>query len=156
MTAGTVIIRFTSKRHLGSRLLALLAQSEWANHCMLFDGGMAHEAVCWHGVRYVPCDVSMRGVKMFQDMQLTVPDIDAMRAFLRSVNGAGYDWMGALGLPLLRSDNWQDPSKWWCSELILAALAAGGLQVIDFNDVERGTPNDLMQYPAPKRPVVHL
>lgn len=153
MTAVT--IRFTSKLHLGSKLMAALAQSEQFNHCMLLEGGMVYEAVCWHGVRYVPQSVSMHGVKIYQDMAVEVPDIEATRAFLREQLGAGYDWPGAAGIPFLRSDDWQDPSKWWCSELLIAALAAGGLYVIDFSELERGTPNDLYQYPAPKTPVTH-
>jgi hypothetical protein len=95
-------------------------------------------------------------VRIYQDMALTVPDIEAMRAFLREQLGAGYDWLGAAGIPVLRSDDWQDPDRWWCSELIIAALAAGGLFIIDFNEVTRGTPNDLFQYPAPKSALVEL
>jgi len=154
MTAGVVTVRFTSKQHPGSRLLALLAQSEQFNHCMLLEGGMVYESVCWVGVRYVPPCVSMRGVKIYQDMQVEVPNLEGMREFLRAQLGAGYDWPGALGIPFLRSDNWQDPARWWCSELIIAALAAGGLYVMDFSELERGTPNDLYQYPAPKAELV--
>lgn len=156
MTVGIVTIRFSSKCHAGSRIMAVAAQSERFNHCMLFDQGMVYEAVCWQGVRYVQPRVSMRGVKIYQDMDLVVPDIEAMRAFLREQLGADYDWAGAAGIPFLRSDNWQDPDKWWCSELIIAALAAGGLYVIDFSELERGTPNDLYQYPAAKYPLVDL
>jgi hypothetical protein len=156
VTIGVVTIRFTSKRHLGSRLMALLAQSEWANHCMLIEGGMAYEAVCWHGVRYVTLDAAMRGVKMYQDMVVAVPNIEATRAWMRSVLGAGYDWPGAAGIPFQRSDNWQDPLRWWCSEFLLKGLSEGDLNIIDFNEVTRGTPNDLHQYPAPKSPVVEL
>ncbi len=154
---GTVTIRFTSKLHPGSKLMAVLAQQEQFNHCMLIDGdGMAYEAVCWHGVRLVPVRVSMRGVKLYQDMVLTVPDIEEMRAFLHDKLGSGYDWPGAAGIPFLRSDNWQDADKWWCSELLIAALAAGGLFVIDFTELERGTPNDLYQYPSEKSPVYRV
>lgn len=156
MTSATVKIRFTSKLHFGSQILAILAQSERFNHCMMFDEGRVWEAVCWHGVRNVEQEVSMHGVKIYQDMELVVPNIEAMREFLRSVEGDGYDWAGAIGIPFLRSDNWQDPGRWWCSELLIAALHAGGLDIIAFSELERGTPNDLFQYPAPKSEIIRV
>jgi len=151
-----VTVRFTSKLHFGSKLMAFLAQSEQFNHCMLCEGGMAYEAVCWHGVRYVPLSTSMAGVKVYQDMVVEVPDVEAMRSFLREHLGAGYDWAGAIGIPFMRSADWQDPDRWWCSELVIAALAAGGLYVIDLSELERVTPNDIFQYSAPKSEVFRI
>lgn len=156
MTAQTVTVRFTSKGHLGSELAALLAQSRDFNHCMLIDEGMVYEAVTMAGVRYVPLRVSMAKVIRYQEMDVLVPNIEGMREFLRSVLGAGYDWFGAAGLPVLRSGAWQDPDRWWCSELILAALGAGGIWLVDPDELEWGTPNDLFQYDLPKTPMIHL
>lgn len=156
MTAAIVTIRFTSKGHIGSELAAMLAQSRNFNHCMLIDDGMVYEAVTWQGVRYVPMAVSMHGVIRYQDMDVLVPDIEAMRTFLHGVLGTGYDWLGAAGLPFLRSGAWQDPARWWCSELILAALGAGGLWLVDPAQLEWGTPNDIYQCNMPKTAIIHL
>lgn len=156
MTAAIVTIRFTSKGHIGSHIAALLAQSRDFNHCMLIDEAMVYEAVTLAGVRYVPMKVSMHGVVLYQDMDILVPDIEAMRAFLHSVLGAGYDWLGAIGLPVLRSGAWQDPARWWCSELILAALGAGGIWLVDPKQLEWGTPNDIYQYDLPKSTLIHV
>lgn len=156
MTAQIVTVRFTSKGHIGSELAALAAQSKLFNHCMLIDHGMVYEAVTLHGVRFVPMKVSMRGVVRYQDMDVLVPDIEAMHEFLNSVLGSGYDWLGALGLPVLRSGDWQDPTRWWCSELILAALGAGGIWLVDPKQLEWGTPNDIYQYDLPKSQLIYI
>lgn len=155
MTAQIVTIRFTSKGHLGSEIAALLAQSKLFNHCMLIDQKMVYEAVT-SGVRYVPLQISMKGIVRYQDMDVLVPNIEGMHAFLLNQLGAGYDWFGAIGLPLLRSGDWQDPNRWWCSELILAALGAGGLWLVDPFQVEWGTPNDIYQCNFPKSPIIRL
>jgi hypothetical protein len=156
MTSQIVTIRFSSKGHIGSEIAALLAQSKEFSHCMLIDEGMVYEAVTWKGVQYVPLKVSMKGIVRYQDMDVLVPDIEAMRAFLRDKLGAGYDWLGAVGLPVLRSGAWQDPERWWCSELILAALGAGGIWLVDPKQLEWGTPNDVFQYDLPKSKIVYL
>ncbi len=155
MTSRIVTIRFTSKGHLGSEIAAFVVQSGWFNHCMLIDQGMVYEAVT-SGVRYVPIRVSMQGIVRYQDMQILVPNIEALEGFARTTLGAKYDWLGAIGLPLLRSKDWQDPNRWWCSEWIAAALGAGDLWVIDPDQIEYITPNDIFQYDAPKSEIIRL
>lgn len=152
MRPGRVVVRFTTKGHIGSRIAAKLSQSREFNHCMLIDGDMVSEAVTWGGTRYLKTDIAMRGVKKFQDMVVFVPDIEAMRAFLCDQYGKGYDWLGAIGLPILRSEAWQDDDRWWCSELILAALGAGGNWILDPGELRRVTPNDLRQVQIAKLP----
>ena len=39
--------------------------------------------------------------------------------------GCGYDWAGILFAQILKW-NWQSPRNWFCSELCVAALQAGG------------------------------
>jgi hypothetical protein len=155
MTATYVTIRFTSKAHIGAKIAALLAQSENFNHCMLIDEGMVYEAVT-KGTRYVRPERAMHKVKAYQEIKILVPNIEAMREFLKDQLGASYDWAGAIGLPILRSDNWQDPNKWWCSELIVAALSAGGINILDPMQFNRVTPNDIYILNYEKGPLIRL
>jgi hypothetical protein len=96
-------------------------------------------------VREVAEEESLQGVVRYQDMIVPVPDVDALFAFLRAQVGSRYDFAGALGIPLLYSTDWQDWSRWWCSELVFAALGAGGVWLLDPAEVTRVTPNDLHQ-----------
>lgn len=47
--------------------------------------------------------------------------------FLLNQFGKGYDWGAVFALPFRAS--WRDPNRWFCSELVAAALAAGGLEL---------------------------
>lgn len=98
-----------------------------------------------HGTRAVPVDEAMQGVAYYRDMFVPVPNIRAARQFGREQNGKGYDFMGALGIPFLASEDWADDSKWWCSEHNFAMIGAGGLWLLDRNEQKRVTPHDLMQ-----------
>lgn len=156
MTAGAVIIRATTKGHLGSRLAAMAAGGADFNHGMLIDGLCVHEAVPLAGVRAVSHGVAMRGVVRYQDRFATVPDIGAMRQFLKDQLGAGYDYLGAAGLPLLRSAHWQDEARWWCWELIIAALGAGGLWLVDQARARGCTLDDVLKSSLPSTQIIHV
>ncbi|KQQ86899.1 hypothetical protein ASF77_19635 [Massilia sp. Leaf139] len=83
-------------------------------------------------------------------MEVEVPDIGAAVAFAEGQGGKPYDFAGALALPLLKSDDWGDDSRWWCSELVFAMLMAGGRTLLDPAEKHRVTPNDLYQCFFPK------
>jgi hypothetical protein len=154
MTSGFVTVRFTSKGHIGSKIAALPARAGGFNHTMLLDQGMVYEAVTLAGVRFVTPRAAMRRIRRYQDMRVFVPDLEAMRAFLREQLGALYDVLGAMGMPFLRSGNWEDPERWWCAELVIAALLAGGVKIIDAARARWGTLRDLYTFDAPKSKVV--
>jgi hypothetical protein len=156
MTAGAVIIRATSKGHLGSQIAAGLAGGSDFNHGMLIDRLRHYEAVPWHGVRAVPSRVAMRGVVRYQDRYAVVPNIEAMRWFLEDKLGADYDWPGAVGMPFLRSSDWQDPARWWCWELIIAALGAGGLWLVDQARASGCTLHDVLESNLPSTQIIHV
>ncbi|RJF99007.1 hypothetical protein D3871_11180 [Noviherbaspirillum saxi] len=116
--------------------------------------GRAYEASMSHGCRAVDEAVAMQGVAYYQDMYVPVPDIDAAIEFGERQHGKDYDFPGAFGLPFLQSENWQDESKWWCSELNFAQIGAGGLWLLDPDEKTRVTPNDLRQCNYPKSPIL--
>jgi uncharacterized protein YycO len=60
--------------------------------------------------------------------------------------GKPYDWTAIIGVAM-RGD-WHKPDKWFCSELIEAAMYEAGCELLnDDNHVDRITPRDLLLSP---------
>lgn len=153
MRSGYVTIRFTSRWPYNPISLAISVLSgsrELFSHTMAVIEGRAYEASMTHGCRAVSEVAAMAGIKRWQDMPVWVPDLDAAIAFGEKQDGHGYDFAGALGIPLLMSEDWADHSKWWCSEHNFALLMAGGTFLLDPAEARRVTPNDLRQCNYPK------
>jgi hypothetical protein len=150
-----VTIRFTTKwpPNLSSQIIAILSRSKIWSHCMLIIDNEAYEATMLHGCRIVPVEEAMKGVAYYRDMTVDIPDIDAAIAFGKAQEGKGYDFIGALGIPLMMSDDWGDWSKWWCSEEVFAMVGAGGLWMLDPDEQKRVTPQDILQCNFPKTEV---
>ncbi|WP_136420391.1 hypothetical protein [Herbaspirillum sp. ST 5-3] len=144
---SAVTIRFTTRwpPNVGSLVIARLSGSKQFSHTMAIIGNRAYEASMTHGCRAVDLAEAMQGIAFYQDMAVPVPDIEGAVAFGEAQHGKPYDWLGALGIPLLMSEDWADNSKWWCSELNFAQIAAGGLWLLDPDEKKRVTPNDLRQ-----------
>jgi hypothetical protein len=81
---------------------------------------------------------------------VVVPDIDAARAFAEAQMGKGYDFAGAVGIPLTYSEDWADDSRWWCSDLTFAIVLAGGTRLFDPAVMKRVRPIDLHMPDYPK------
>jgi hypothetical protein len=92
----------------------------------------------------------MAGIVVYRDMVVQVPDLEAARAFAEAQAGKGYDWAGAVGIPLTYSEDWADDSRWWCSELVFAILLAGGTRLFDPDVMKRIRPIDLQMVDYPK------
>jgi len=150
--AGKVTLRFTSRWPYNPMSLAIatLSGSRFFSHVVVLIGDRAYEASMTHGCRACTVGEVMDGVVRYRDMTVVVPDVDAAIAFGEAQHGKPYDFAGALGLPLLKSDDWGDDSKWWCSEQTFALVMAGGLNLLDPDEMHRVRPNDLFQCPYPK------
>lgn len=59
-----------------------------------------------------------------EEVQIDCPAPIAAMQFTRSQIGKGYDYLGAFGVPW-RSP-WHSEDRWYCSELVEAALQHGG------------------------------
>jgi hypothetical protein len=141
-----VIVRFTTKwpPNLTSLVIARLGGSKLFSHCMTIIDGIAYEATMLHGCRAVPLEEAMQGVSSYQDMLVPINNKDAAIRFGQDQNGKGYDFAGAFGLPFLASEDWDDDSKWWCSELVFMQLGAGDVWLLDPDVVKRVTPAHLL------------
>lgn len=152
MKSGKVTLRFTSRwpHNPISLAIALASGSRFFSHVVAIVDGEAFESSMTHGCRACTVADVMKGIVRYQDMVVEVPDIDAALTFGRGQHGKKYDYAGALALPLLKSDDWGDESRWWCSELVFAMLMAGGRTLLDPDEMHRVTPNDLYQCFFPK------
>ena len=73
--------------------------------------------------------------------EIDVSDVNkiATWVFIKSQIGKGYDWKAIVSFPFRRS--WQDNDRWFCSEVVAAALIRGGKHIkLSSNRV---TPRDL-------------
>jgi hypothetical protein len=157
MRAGLVTVRYTSRwpYNPGSLLIGAASGSpELLSHVMAIIDGRAYEATMTHGCRAVPVEVAMKGIVRYQDMPVWVPDLDDAVKFGEAQDKKPYDFPGAIGLPLLQSEDWADTGKWWCSELVFALLMAGGTVLLDPDEAKRVTPNNLRQCNYPKLAMV--
>lgn len=141
---NNVTLRFTTKWpwNLTSPLIAFGSGSRFCSHVMVIIDDSAYEATMLHGVRKVPVFAAMEGVAKYQDMMLSVPNLDSGLQWIEKQIGKGYDF-AALLLPVLASQDWADDSKWWCSELVFMFLIMAGLVLLDPDITKRVTPEML-------------
>ena len=111
----------------------------WSHCGVVYNGSSVIEASALHGVRAVSLnDFKARGKYCIVDFE--VRDEHAAMHFLYNQLGKPYDWTGAIAYPF-RGD-WQEATKWYCSEIVAASLSAGGVDL--FRDGIRSiTPRDL-------------
>lgn len=139
-----------------SLVIARLGGSKIFSHCMNIIDGVATEATMLHGCRNVPVDVAMQGVAKYQDMYVPVPNIGESIKFGEEQEGKKYDWAGAIGLPLLASEDWDNWNRWWCSELTFMQLGMGGTWLLDPNVYKRVTPEHIRMCNYPKSEIIRL
>ncbi len=158
MGAGIVTVRFTTKWPYNptSPIIARLGGSKIWSHSMGIIDGKAYEATMTHGCRAVPLGEAMRGVARYRDMSVPVPNVEAAIAFGEDQDGKGYDMAGALGLPLLASEDWADWTRWWCSELTFMQIGMAGTWLLDPTEQKRVTPDDLHQCNFPKSEIISI
>ena len=154
--SGIVTVRLTSRWPYNplSLGIGICAGSRQFSHSMAIIGDRAYEASMVHGCRGGSVDQLMAGIVVYRDMPVAVADIDAARDFAESQVGKGYDFAGAVGIPLTYSEDWSDDSKWWCSDLTFATVLAGGTRLFDPAVMKRVRPIDLHMCDYPKSKIV--
>jgi len=157
-TPGIVTVRLTSRWPYNPISLAVgvCAGSRQFSHSITLIGQRGYEASMVHGCRAGTVEELMEGIVVYRDMPVLVPDIDAARAFAEDQVGKGYDFAGAVGIPLTYSEDWTDDGKWWCSDLTFAIVLAGGLRLFDPDVMKRVRPIDLHMVDYPKGPIVRM
>jgi len=142
MSDDEVLLLFTTNDTLLGRAIRLLTFSEYSHVSLCFDrytlGASARNGVHFESRKEL-LDKSTKHV-------FAVVKADPVRAqkFALDQIGKSYDW-GALLAWFFRA-RWRSNEKWFCSELVAAALDYGGTSVVR-KDLYRVTPQDLIQSP---------
>jgi hypothetical protein len=154
---GYVTVRLTSRWPYNPISLAVgvFAGSRQFSHAIAIIEDRAYEASMMHGCRAGTVEVVMDGIVIYRDMPVWVPDIDAAIAFAEAQVGKGYDWPGAIGIPLTYSEDWSDDSCWWCSDLVFAIILASGTRLFDPAVMKRVRPIDLQMVDYPKTALMY-
>lgn len=114
-----------SRNHgVGSALIRLAAWGGKWSHAAILDGLDVIEARAWQGVVRTPLPIHCAHASRYEIVEIECPDPDAARRFAASQVGRRYDWGGVIGIPL--RERIESPDRWFCSELVEAALIAGG------------------------------
>ena len=98
-------------------------RGQWS-HVGVIDGDHVIEAVWNDGVRYRQLDSLLLARPEHEILTIDLPNEAGAIDWLRSQIGKPYDWTGVLGLGFNR--NWQEESRWYCSELTASAAIKGG------------------------------
>lgn len=123
---GSVQLVFSRSHTIGSVLIRAVTWSGWSHNAIILpDGNSTIEAQWPKGVVYGNLGALGERASKLQIVSIDqVPDPTAVYRFAEKQVGKRYDTWGVLGLGLRRE--WDDPESWWCSELVEAALTAGG------------------------------
>lgn len=116
---------FTTNGQITSSAIKAFTASPY-HHVGIIDGDLVIEARMFSGVICSQIsEYKNRGDWLV--VEIPVEDEGKAIEFARAQLGKRYDLAGAVGLPFRAS--WQDPSKWYCSELLAASAAAGGTPI---------------------------
>lgn len=128
---------FVRKHTLGSVLIRLFTWSQWS-HVVLLKGNETIGSEAWHGVVNRDIDDVLAETSKHAIVDIDVPYAQEAWDFAARQIGKSYDWNGIFGIAT-RNRAWQRADYWFCSELVEAALAAGGRRRFR-RDLERITP----------------
>ena len=117
---------FSRRTSLPSFLTRFLTGGARWSHCGILDRerSVVIEALMFKGVVETPLARWMLRYPSFQQIRIDCPQPEAALQFAREQVGKGYDYLAVLGVPWRTA--WDHPGRWYCSELLEAALRAGG------------------------------
>lgn len=119
---------FSRRTSLPSFLTRFFTGGARWSHCGVYDlsRGVVIEALMFKGVVETPIDVWKKRYPSWEMVRIKCPDELEALNFARAQFGKPYDYIAAFGVPWRTS--WDNPNRWYCSELVEAALKAGGRQ----------------------------
>jgi hypothetical protein len=146
----TVRLLFSTTRQPFSALIRAATWSRWSHVSIIDDDAMVIEASALHGVRRIPLHQALSAASDCNVVSVACADSDSILAAVESQIGRPYDWSGIASLELHR--DWQDDSKWFCSELIAWAFELTGQPLFRAECMRRVTPQHLwMLAPMPPK-----
>ncbi|BCG50053.1 hypothetical protein [Ralstonia phage RP13] len=132
-------IRFVSDSGVVSSIIRFWTWSQWSHVELWTPDG-------WLGARTDGDGVSIKPYNYNSPLKeellvLEVPDYDSAIKFAYDQVGKKYDYGAIAGLGV--REDWDDPSKWFCSEYIYCIAQKGGIELLRTEGVNRVTPRDL-------------
>lgn len=140
----TVKLIFMRSNMIGSKFIRFMTWSDFSHVGMIMPDGMVIEARYPEGVVMRPMSEALKHASEHEIISIPVKNVRATLDFMRCQLGKKYDTSGLFSFVTKR--DWQSPDKWFCSELVASALAAGGTQVGRV-EASRVTPQDIYNYP---------
>lgn len=132
-----LVIASRNGRNAGSALIrASQMWRAWSHTSdVLTDGGHTRtvEALALHGgvIESTVADLMTRSTARIVLSREVSSDVAAARdAWLLAQVGTGYDLGGAIGAGWAQWREWDDPSRWYCSELTAAGAVKHGLLTV--------------------------
>lgn len=115
---------FSRRTNIPSFLTRFFTGGARWSHCGLIVGGDVIEALMFKGVVATPINEWIKRYPSYERVAIECPNPAAAKWFALKQVGKGYDYKAVIGVPW-RSP-WNHEHRWYCSELVEAALAAGG------------------------------
>ncbi len=138
-----VKLLFTKTRTMESAAVRFVTWSQYSHVDLVTRSGLAVGAVLGQGVVQVPLDVRLAKASRYA-FAYVVADSYAVEAFVDQQLGKPYDLTALIGMMARR--DWQKDDRWFCSELVAAALKRTGSAIV-CKDTGRVTPQDLLESP---------
>ena len=134
-----ITVQFSRKRDPFSALIRWFTWSEFSHVDIVLPDGRLLGATALGGVQ-------IRTPEKFEAVeQFTVEAPDDVVKIASLEVGKPYDWTGIFGIVGRR--NWQDPDRWFCSELVAWAFQKAGCPLLRSPRSHRITPRDLLLSP---------
>lgn len=120
------IIFATRRKYIPAVLLRILTLSKFSHMAVLLDDNTVIEAAAFKGVVRGSFENFTKIYDRVIIQDLPLPNEEAAINFLLEQVGKPYDWTAIFGI-VFRNGKWTDLDSWFCSELVEAAVKAGGL-----------------------------
>ena len=124
-----VFMNFTGFNWLSvaDSVIRVYTRSQWSHVGVVLRDGSYIDA--WpSGVGFEKFQVQLSLAAQHINIDVPLPDEHAAENFLSAQIGKPYDYTAVFGFPFRK---WNDDRKWYCSELVAAALQAGGMTIPD-------------------------
>jgi hypothetical protein len=130
-----IVLRFASNDTIASSIVRYFTWSAFSHIDYIFDDGRCYSALPSTGVGF-NSDIN----DYVEHFELKVKNKNKIEDFLLAQEGKKYDWSAIFGIPF--RTKWNNDSKWFCSELITAAVEQD-IKLFNEPDKYRITPRDL-------------
>lgn len=142
---------FSASTTIPGFLIRLGTKSNWCHVDMLFADGTLIGSRGQTGVEKTTLEkrLARPDISHYRVDEIILPDEDSARTFAEVQVGKPYDYTAIFAFLMPWRSNWQEDSKWFCSELVAAAIHQGGIEIARM-DASRVTPAFLDDSPLLK------